>query len=66
MDILNQLKSVYATLDKISVSGSENIDKLYGCFYVLTQVIQELERQEVDKQEKGKIEKRGVPVSPTE
>ena len=66
MDILNQLKSVYATLDKISVSGSENIDKLYGCFYVLTQVIQELERQEVDKQEKGKIEKRGVPVSSTE
>ena len=66
MEILNQLKSVYATLDKISISGSENIDKLYGCFYVLTQAIQELERQEVDRQEKCKIEKRGVPVSPTE
>lgn len=58
MNILNQLKSVYSTLDTISISGSANIDKMYGCFYVLTQAIQELERQEIDK-----LDKQGVPVS---
>ena len=61
MEILNQLKSVYSTLNTVTISGSSNIDKLYGCFYVLTQVIQELEIQEVDRQEK-----QGVPVSPIE
>ena len=66
MEILNQLKSVYSTLNSVTISGSANIDKLYGCFYVLTHVIQELETQELDKQEKDETEKRGVPVSPTE
>ena len=45
MDILSQIKSVYATLDTVAISGSGNIDKLCGCFYVLGQVIQELEIQ---------------------
>lgn len=57
MEILNQLKSVYATLDKINVSGSTNIDKMYGCFYVLTQVIQELEALEKEKFNKEQTEK---------
>lgn len=62
MDILNQLKSVYTTLDSVSISGSANIDKMCGCFYVISQVIQDLEKQEVDRQS----EKQGIPVSPTE
>lgn len=61
MDILNQLKSIYTTLDTITISGSANVDKMCGCFYVLTQVINELE-----KQGNNKLEKQNALVSSTE
>lgn len=51
MDTLSQLKSVYTTLDAVTISGSGNIDKLCGCFYVLGQIIQELELQNQNKPE---------------
>lgn len=50
MDILNQLKSVYATLDAVTISGSANIDKMCGCFYMLGQIIQKLEVQNQSEQ----------------
>lgn len=50
MDILSQLKSVHTTLDTVSITGSANIDKMCGCFYVLAQVIRELEVQNKQEQ----------------
>lgn len=63
MDIIEQLKSVYTTLDTVTISGNSNINKIYGCFYVLTQVIQELESQNKKLNER-EVKKQGVPVSP--
>lgn len=57
MDILEQLKIIYNTLEKLSISGSANVDKMYGCFYVLTQVIQELEVQKKEMLEQLEKEK---------
>lgn len=57
MDILNQLKSVYTTLDTVTISGSANIDKMCGCFYMLGQIIQKLELQKqavMDENDKKK------------
>lgn len=54
MDILLQLKNVYATLNAMSINGCENVEKMYGSFYVLKQVIQELEVQKQEVMEKEK------------
>lgn len=69
MDVIEQLKSIYTTLDAITINGNSNINRMYGCFYVLTQVIQELERQEKEEQtvkelEEREVKKQGAPVSP--
>lgn len=45
METLQQLKAVYATLSKITVAGDENIERMYGCFCTLAQVIKELENK---------------------
>lgn len=51
MNVIDQLKSVYTTLNAVTISGNQNIDKMYGCFYVLGQVIQELEKQNQNNDE---------------
>ena len=44
MDKVKLLDAVIATLEKVSVSGSENWDRMLGCVQVLRQVCEELKR----------------------
>lgn len=44
MNKLESLNAVIATLEKVSVSGSENWDRMLGCVQVLRQVCEELKR----------------------
>lgn len=51
MDILNQLRMVYQSLERMKVNGGENVECLYGAFYGLTQVINQLQQQAQEVEE---------------
>ena len=44
MSQIERLNSVIYTLEKVSVSGTENWDRMLGCVQVLRQVCEELKR----------------------
>lgn len=64
MDLANQLRNIYALLEKVTVSGGENIECLYGVFFGLSQTIKAIESQQQEKQQEESIkdEKKGVPT----
>lgn len=43
MTLYGALKSVNATLNEITVSGKDNLDKLLGCIQVVEKICTELE-----------------------
>lgn len=46
MDVLQQLKNIYATLNQIEIKGDSNIVYMYGSLSVLKEVILSLENCE--------------------
>lgn len=44
MDKVERLNAVIHTLEKVSVSGTENWDRMLGCVQVLRQVCEELKK----------------------
>lgn len=48
MDVVQQLRGIYNTLNRMTISGDSNVECLYGCYYTLTQLIQYLEAQQVE------------------
>ncbi len=47
----NTLKSIRATLETISVSGKDNLDKLLGCILTVEKICNEIEK--VAKEDDG-------------
>lgn len=43
MEVLQQLKNIYATLNQIEIKGDSNIGYMYGSLSVLKEVILSLE-----------------------
>lgn len=59
MEILQQLRSVYQTLERVTVVGGSNIENMYGAFYGLSRAINALEvqiQQEQLKEEESSVE----------
>lgn len=43
MDNVQQLRNIYVALNKITICGDENIERMYGCLCALATMIKEAE-----------------------
>lgn len=52
----NALKSIKATLETITVSGKDNLDKLLGCILTIEKICNEMEKAVAENDGNGERE----------